>query len=69
MAKRNRVERMIEAGRLHLNGHRTMTADDYSVKQVMAVEVPDYTAQEQTKALGQLRVEFARRMGSRAVKG
>jgi hypothetical protein len=56
-----RVNKMIAAGKRHLQGHPTMTADDYSVKQIMKVAVSDYSEQEQMEAVGTLRVEFQKR--------
>jgi hypothetical protein len=56
-----RVKRMIAAGRLHLQGNESATADDYAVKQVMKVAVSDYSALEQMEAIGLLRVEFPQR--------
>jgi hypothetical protein len=59
-----RVNKMIAAGKRHLQGHPTMTADDYSVKQIMKVAVSDYSQQEQMEAVGTLRVEFQKRSAS-----
>ena len=56
-----RVNRMIAAGRRHLQGNPSMTADDYAVKRVMALALPDHTAVEQMEAIGDLRIEFQER--------
>jgi hypothetical protein len=64
-----RVNKMIRAGKLHLQGHPTMPADDYSVKVAMKVAVSDYTAAEQMEAVGALRVEFQQRHEKAAPHG
>jgi hypothetical protein len=56
-----RINRMIAAGRRHLRGDQSLAADDYSVKQVMKIAVPDYSAQEQMEAIGELKIEFQKR--------
>lgn len=66
MAQDPCVKTMLQAGRLHLNAYPERTADDYSVKQAMALAAPKHDAAQQQQALLTLRAEFQKRSAAKA---
>lgn len=52
------LKTMVQAGRSYLEAHPERTADDYGVKQAMALAAPLHNAAQQMSALNALRVEY-----------
>lgn len=60
------LKTMVQAGRGYLEAHPERTADDYGVKQAMALAAPTHNAAQQMSALNLLRVEYKERNGVKA---
>lgn len=57
------LKTMVQAGRSYLEAHPERTADDYGVKQAMALAAPLHNAAQQMSAINLLKVEYKDRNG------